>query len=96
MYLKIDCNGTDLSGMYKKGDYFTCGLSETDYEITINDIEISKIKFKSSSYGLFPVREDGTISLLDKVDEFVLNRCSELDLALQATDSNENIIIKWE
>lgn len=96
VYLKIDCMGKDLSKEYKKGDSFKCTLLGEEFKITIKDIENDKILLKSSSYGLYPKREDGSISLRDKVNLFELPRCTRLDLVFQATDTNSKINIEFK
>jgi hypothetical protein len=54
--LKIDCNGKDLSGTYKKGESFTCNLLDTDYKLSVDKITDEKVILKSDG-GLTPVIE---------------------------------------
>ena len=96
VYLKINCNGTDISNSFKKGENFEFDLLGKKYKITINNITENKIELKSNSYGLFPKREDGTISLIDNVDTFELYKNKKLVLSFQATDVSSNVEIIWE
>ena len=74
VYLKIDCAGEDISNTYKIDDTFSCELLGKEYTIKLKNIEKNKIILQSSSYGLYPKRENGSISLLDKIDEFKLQK----------------------
>lgn len=96
VYLKITCDGKDVSAMYKKGDVFNCSLLGSDYKIKIDNISDKKIFLSSSDYGLFPIREDGTISLIEKVKKFELNKGKKLILGMQTTDITKDITIIWE
>ena len=96
VYLDINCNGDILSDEYKEKDVFECKLGGDTFRIKVEDISNKKIKLSSSDYGLFPMREDGTISLIDKVKKFELNIGEELVLVLQATDTSDNITIVWK
>ena len=96
VYLKIDCAGEDISNTYKIDDTFSCELLGKEYTIKLKNIEKNKIILQSSSYGLYPKRENGSISLLDKIDEFKLQKNKELVLALQVTDLSYDISIIWE
>ena len=96
VYLKIISDEETISRMYKEGDTFECNLLGNKFKIKIEDISDKKIKLSSSEYGLFPRREDASISLIDKVKNFELNKGKQLVLALQATDVSEEITIIWE
>lgn len=93
--LKIDCDGKNLSKVYKAGDSFECSLAGDKFTITIKDVSDNKINLEADKYGLYPRREDGTISLVDKVKEFTLEKGDELNLELQATDSLGSLKINW-
>lgn len=95
-YLKITCDEETISSTYKEGDTFKCTLLGDNYEIKINNISDKKINLSSSNYGLFPIREDGSISLVDKVKKFVLYKGEILVLGLQAVDTSAKITILWE
>ena len=94
--LSIDCDGIDVSGEYKKGDSFKCELLGDEFIITIKKVSGDSALLKANQYGLFPKRKDGTISLIDNVDEFELKKDKELVLAYQATDTNNEIVINWK
>lgn len=94
--LKIICGEKTISSTYEVGDIFECNLLNDNFEIKIENISNEKVDLSSSDYGLFPVRENGTISLVDKVKTFELYKGKELNLALQATDVSERITIIWE
>ena len=96
VYLKIVCDDKTISETYKKGSKFECNLLGNNFEIKIEDINNKKIKITSSTYGLFPRREDGSISLIDKINEFELHKGEKLTLALQATDVYKDIVIIWQ
>lgn len=95
-YLKIICDEETISKTYKEGDTFECELLGNNFTIKIEDISDKKIKLSSSKYGLFPIRENGSISLIDKVKNFELSKGEKLVLALQATDISADITIIWE
>ena len=59
---------------FKEGDTFECELLGNNFTIKIEDISDKKIKLSSSKYGLFPIRENGSISLIDKVKNFELSK----------------------
>lgn len=95
--LEIDCNGdVAASTSYKVGDTFTCKLLGEDFKIKIKSVSEDKIVLKANNYGLYPRRENGSISLMDKVDEFELTKGKELVLGLQATDVSSNLKINWK
>lgn len=96
IYLKINCGEKNLSNKYKEGDVFECNLSSSNFKIKIEDIKNNKIKLSSSNYGLYPEREDGTISLIDKIKDFELYKGKKLILKLQVTDYSNTITIDWE
>ena len=93
--LEIHCGDINTSNTYKEKDSFKCKLPGEEFEITIKKINKDSVELSSSKYGLYPQREDGTISLIDKVDSFKLEKNNELILAYQATDTSENISITW-
>ena len=94
--LEIDCNGKDLSGEYKKGDSFKCELLGEEFVIEIKKVSGDAALLKVDKYGLSKVTEKGTISLMEKVDEFELKKDKELVLGLQATDVSADIKINWK
>lgn len=96
VHLKIVCGDKTISGTYKKDSKLECNLLGNDFEIKIEDINNKKIKLTSSTYGLFPRREDGSISLIDKINEFELHKGEKLTLALQTTDVYKDIVIIWQ
>ncbi|MBO5478950.1 MAG: hypothetical protein J6A04_04505 [Clostridia bacterium] len=96
VYLKIICGEETISSTYKENDKFECNILGNNFEIKIEDISNKKIELSSSTYGLFPRREDGSISLVDKVKNFELYKGEKLILALQATDVSADIVIVWE
>ena len=90
--LNINCNGTDLSGTYKKNHEFVCELLGTKYKLFIKKINNNKI-FLSSDVGLTPVDSDKTtesvnigIDLRTKYTEFEVIKGKQLVLTVQATD----------
>lgn len=94
-YLKIDCDGTDISNTYKMGDSFSCSLLNKEFKITIKSMTKGKIELEADQYGLFPQRDDGTYSLIDNVKDFDLYKDKELTLSFQATDVSSNIKINY-
>ena len=94
-YLIIDCDGTNISGVYSNGDSFNCSLLGNKFEITVVKIERNKILLKSNNYGLSKVGENGGISLRSEENEFQLERNKQLKLGLQATDVSSRITIDW-
>lgn len=94
-YIEINCDGKDLSKEYKKGDAIDCTLLGSEFKLTIEDIKKDEIEIHADKYGLFPERDNGTISLIDKVDDFTLEKDKDLILALQATDVSSSIKLKW-
>lgn len=96
VYLKVICGEEIISNTYKKDNTFECNILGNNFQIKIEDISDKKIKLSSSTYGLFPRREDGSISLVDKVKNFELYKGEQLTLALQATDISADIVIIWE
>lgn len=96
VYLKIDCDGKDISDTYKIGDTFKCELLGKEFTIKIKNISDKKIVLKSTSYDLYPKRSNGTISLIDEVNTFNLEKNKKLILVLQATDVSSDISIIWK
>ena len=96
VYLKINCAGNDISDTFEKGSKFECILLGKKFEITIDDITSDNVILKSNAYGLFPKRKDGTISLIQKVNTFKLQKNKKLYLQLQVTDMSWGIEIIWE
>ncbi len=94
--LKIDCDGKDISNKFVEGDKINCELLGDEYEITIQKVEKEKMILKANKYGLFPKREDGTYSLIDKVDEFEVEKGKPTILALQVTDVSATMTIDWK
>ena len=94
--LEIKCDSKDLSGEYKEGDKINCELLGEEFTITVKNITNDSIKLTADKYGLFPERDNGTISLTDKVNEFTLTKDKPLVLSLQATDVNSHITITWK
>ena len=94
--LNIDCDGIDLSKTYKEGDTFECTLISEKFTLEIKTINKNEIKLHSNRTGLFPRREDNSISLIDKVEDFTLEKGEELDLALQATDVTADLKISYK
>lgn len=62
----------------------------------IDNIGENKINLSSSTYGLFPSREDGSISLIDDVKQFEFYKGKPLVLGLQVTDASYDITIVWK
>lgn len=93
--LGIDCEGADLSKTYEIGGTITCQPSTREYSIVLQEEKDGKLTLKASSYGLFPEREDHSISLSDKVDTFVLEKNKKLVLREQVTDASFEIVINW-
>lgn len=96
VYLKIDCDGKDISNKFVEGDKFNCELFGDEFEITIKKVEKEKITLKADRYGLFQERDDGTYSLIDDVDEFEVVKGKTTALALQVTDASATIKIDWK
>ena len=94
--LIVLCTSETRSGVYKTGDSFKCKVAGSDYTITITEITNDTVKLQSDKYGLFPRRDDGTISLTERVKDFTLEKNKTLDLALQATDLIFSIKIKMK
>ena len=94
--LNIKYDTTEYSKTFSKGESFEFDLLGEDYKITIVNISSNKVILKANSYGLYPNREDGSISLVDNVDTFELHKDKPLVLSLQATDVSSNIEITWK
>lgn len=90
------CGDVYMANNYKVGDTFECDLLGDNYKIKIVNISKNKIKLESSKYGLYPKRENDTISLTDKVKKFELYKDKELVLSTQTTDYSSNITINWK
>ena len=95
-YLKINCDGNDISNIYKEGDSFNCALLNLEFKLTIKSIKNNKVKIQADKYGLYPKQEDGTISLIDNEDKFELYKNKKTILELQATDVSSTIEITYE
>ena len=94
--LKITCDGNDLSGKYKEGDSFECNIVGETYVITVKSISNDIVKLKCDKDGLYPERDEGTISLLDKIRDFELTKGKKLVLRPQVTDVSSSIEIYWK
>ena len=96
IYIGINCNGKEKRIGLDKNDKFKCTLMNTKYEFTLIKIEDDKITIKVNSEGLTPVRDDGTMSLLDKETKFIVYMDKELILSTQTTDYSEKLKINWK
>lgn len=65
------------------------------YEFSATKINDNEIEIEVSDYGLAQKKEDGSISLLDKVNNFSLKKGEKLILRTQTTDYGEEITIEW-
>ena len=96
VHLKINYGDENISKSFKKGEKFECTLLGKNFEITIANISDEKVELKSNSYGLFPQREDGSISLIDSIDTFELYKNKKLILQRQVMDASSRIEIVWK
>ena len=95
-YLNISINGADLSGKYRERDIFVCTFDDCKIEITVSKISDDKIQLTADSYGLYPLREDGTISLTEQINTFELVKNKPLVLCQQITDVTSQVVVSWE
>lgn len=96
IFLKINCGGDTITGTYKVDDQIECNLVGKEFVITIDKINEDKVKLSANNYGLFPRREDGSISLKKKIKKFELEKGKDIELVYQGTDTNKAIVIVWD
>ena len=97
--INIECRGvndTKESLIVRGTTKFECTLLHKRYEFTFKQLYPNKIRIDVSDYGLTKEREDGTMSLLDKVKCYTLDKGSTIKLCTQSMDHIESVIISWE
>lgn len=91
----IKCNTDNTFRItLKKGNNFSCFISDKEYIFKIKNIYKDNIVVTSSNYGLTKVQDD-KIDLKSKEKEFVIEKNKKVELSTQSMDYNELIIIEW-
>lgn len=78
----------------KKGNSFSCILSNNEYNFKIKNIYKDNIIVSASDYGLTKVK-DKKINLKTKEKEFIIEKNRKVKLSTQLKDYNKSIIIEW-
>lgn len=94
--LNVNCNDKEIFVVpVKKNTKFKCELIGEEYEFTVKEINKKEIKIKSNSYGLTTEKDNGTISLISKDDEFTIIKDKNLKVFTQTTDYNQTMTLNW-
>ena len=86
-----DSRTISISG---NGKYEYTLLGKT-YEFTVTVINDNEAKIDVSDYGLAQKRENGSISLLDKENRFLIKKGERIVLRTQTMDYGEEVTLKW-
>ena len=78
----------------KKGNMFSCFLTNEEYVFKIKSISEDNIVVTVSKYGLTKVQND-RINLKSKEKEFVIKKDEKVELSTQTMDYSETVIIEW-